>query len=333
MFNKAFLTVLLVSVSCQAQNNNSGTVTSYSAGTTAAVSAANWTVVSGSGNIVFPAVDGNGAVAAQITVNNQPTSVGFIVEYRFPAAMDLRPYDTFSFSAQTSQTHISDYVYLVDAQSRMRWFNLVLRQDLGVQNPVYSINNFAGEHPGFDVSNVVAIRYGQYAMNPGDVLTFGTPTFETGVLDHCDVASNWSLDLVSAGNIVTSADSVNGGKSILANVTATDQGQADIAILGASMGLRWDLSGKQYVSFYFKDLNTTSIHYFLMYDKNRNYREWLFANSDPGNWIKVAADLRDSAYFESAPIDLSNIEQFEVGVFGGPPNATYTFQVDEVAVR
>lgn len=333
LFKKAFFIILLVSALCQAQNSNSGTLTSYSAGTTAPASAANWNVVSGTGNIVFPAVDGNGGVAAQITVSTQPAAIGFIVEYRFPATMDLRPYDTVSFSAQTSQTHISDYVYLVDAQSRMRWFNLVLHQDLGVQNPVYSINNFAGEHPAFDVSSVVAIRYGQFGMNPGDVLTFGTPSFETGVLDHCDVPSNWSLDLVSSGSILTAADSVNGSKSILANVTANNQGQADIAILGAAMGLRWDLSRKQYVSFYFKDLNTTAIHYFLVYDKNRNYREWLFANPDPGNWIKVAADLRDSAYFESGPIDLSNVEQFEVGVFGGPPLATYTFQVDEVAVR
>ena len=99
------------------------------------------------------------------------------------------------------------------------------------------------------------------------------------------------------------------------------------------MGLHWDLSSKQYVSFYFKGQDASSIHYFLIYDKNRNYREWIFANSDPGNWIKVAADLRDSAYFESAPIDLSNVEQFEVGVFGGSPLATYTFQVDEVNMR
>jgi hypothetical protein len=99
------------------------------------------------------------------------------------------------------------------------------------------------------------------------------------------------------------------------------------------MGLRWDLSGKQYVSFYFKDQDASAIHYFLIYDKSRNYREWLFANPDPGNWIKVAGDLRDSSYFESAPIDLSNVEQFEVGVFGGPPLAAYTFRVDEVNVR
>lgn len=333
MLKKILLAILLVSSSLCAQPINSGTVTSYSAGVGLAPSAANWSVVSGTGNIVFPATDANGGIAAQITVNTQPGTVGFIVEYRFPVSMDLRSYDTVSFSAQTSQTHIGDYMYLVDTQSRMRWFNLILHSELEENSPVYSINNFAGEHSGFDVSKVAAIRYGQYGMNPGDVLTFGMPVFETGVLDHCDVASNWSLDLVSSGSISTSPDSVNGSKSIVANITANDQGQADIAILGAAMGLRWDLSGKQYVSFYFKDQDASAIHYFLIYDKSRNYREWLFANPDPGNWIKVAGDLRDSSYFESAPIDLSNVEQFEVGVFGGPPLAAYTFHVDEVNVR
>jgi hypothetical protein len=327
------VTVIFFSLSLQAQTFNSGTVTSYSAGTASTPSAANWSVISGTGNLTFPTTDTNGGAAAQITVTTQPATVAFIVEYDFPVTRDLRPYDTVSFSAQTSQTHIGDFVYLVDTQSRMRWFNLVLRSTLGTQQPVYSINNFAGEHPGFDLSNVKAIRYGQYAMSPGDVLIFGTPIFETGILDHCDVSSNWSLDLVSSGNIVSSTDSVNGSKSVLASVVANDDGQADIAILGAAMGLRWDLSSKQYVSFYFKDQDTSSIHYFLIYDKSRNYREWLFANSDPGNWIRVAADLRDSGYYESGPVDLSNVEQFEVGIFGGPPHAAYTFQVDEVAVR
>ncbi|PYP84295.1 MAG: hypothetical protein DMG65_22840 [Candidatus Angelobacter sp. Gp1-AA117] len=138
--------------------------------------------------------------------------------------------------------------------------------------------------------------------------------------------------MVSSGVITVSSDSVN-GKSILANVTATNEGQADIAILGAASHIYWDLSAKQYIGFDFKDKNATVIHYFLMYDKKRNYREWLFTNPDPGNWIKVSADLRDTSYYESAPIDLSNIEQFEVGVFGGPANAQYTFQIDEVTVR
>jgi hypothetical protein len=333
LLKQTLFAILFLSAPFQAQSINSGTVSSYSAAATAVPSATNWRVISGGGDIVVPATDANGAVTAQITVNTQPDSVGFMVEYRFPVTMDLRAYDTVSFLAQTSQTHIGDFMYLVDTKSRMRWFNLILRSSLGIQTPVYSINNFAGEHSGFDVSSVAAIRYGQYAMSPGDVLNFGTPIFETGILDHCDVASSWFLDLVSSGNIITSPDSVNGSKSILANLVANNEGQADIAILGTAMDIRWDLSKKQYVSFYFKDQNTTSIHYFLIYDKSRNYREWLFANSDPGNWIKVTGDLQDSAYYESGPIDLSNVEQFEVGIFGGPPQGVYTFQVDEVTVR
>lgn len=332
MKHTLLIAVFLLS-SLHAQTFNSGTVTSYSAASTALPSASNWSIVSGAGNILFPATDANGNAAAQITVTTQPDTVGFIVEYRFPAAMDLRLYDTVSFSAQVSQTHIGDFMYLVDTQSRMRWFNLVLRSSAGMQRPVYSINNFVGEHSGFDVSSVKAIRYGQYALKPGDILTLGTPVFETGIVDHCDVSSSWSLDLVSSGTIGTSPDSVNGSKSILATVAANDEGQADIAILGADMGINWDLSNKRYVSFYFKDQDTSAIHYFLIYDKNRNYREWLFANGDPGNWIKVTADLSDSGYFESAPIDLSNVQQFEVGVFGGPPRSPYTFQVDEVTAR
>ena len=46
--------------------------------------------------------------------------------------------------------------------------------------------------------------------------------------------------------------------------------------------------------------------------------------------MRVTANLADS-YFDSAPVDLSHIVYFEVGVFGGNPGATYTFQVDEVA--
>jgi len=100
------------------------------------------------------------------------------------------PPGTVSFTVQTSATHIADYMYLVDTQSRMRWYSLILRDSGCIQQPVYSVTNFTGEHPGFDPSSIIAIRYGQYAMNPGNMLTMCAPVFETGVIDHCEVAGN-----------------------------------------------------------------------------------------------------------------------------------------------
>ncbi len=325
---------LLVPSVLLAQGFNSGTVTSLSSQQSApVVTSQNWRVVSGTGAIQFPVLDANGNSSAQITITTSPTGAGFTVEYALPTLVDLRPFDTVSFPIQTSHTHIGDYMYFVDSTGRLRWYHLILRSEYGIQQPVYSINNFVGEHDGFDISHVSAIRYGQYGMVEGDTLTIGTPIFEVGLIDHCNVSSSWYLDIASSGTITTSQDSIDRSGSILANFTADNNGQADIAILGTATGILWDLSRKKYISFYFKDMNTSVIHYFLIYDKNRNYREWLFTNSDPGNWIKVTGDLSDSSYFESGPVDLSNIQQFEVGVFNGPPHATYILQVDEVTAK
>src|SRR5207248_3871092 len=96
--------------------------------------------------------------------------------------------------------------------------------------------------------------------------------------------------------------------------------------------IQWDWSGKSFASFYFKDSETTASHYFLVYDKNLNYREWVFRNTTPDQWFRVTANLADFSYAQSGPVDLAHVVYWEVGIFGGTPNATYTFQVDEVAV-
>lgn len=292
-----------------------------------------WSILLGSGTAQSGVAGPNGTTVSELTVTSPATNGIFTALYELPAIVDMRMSDNISFVTSAPQTRIGALFYLVDSKGNRRWFPYILRSWLGWQQPVYSLASYTGEDAGFDISSVVALYFEQDGMLPGDIIYVGSIALDAGLVDHCDYPSNWNLDLVSAGTLTTSSDAITGGASVLANVTTIASGQADIAILGSWSGINWNWSRDTYVSFYFKDDNPSFIHYFLLYDSNRNYREWLFTNPDPGQWIKVTGNLTDNSYYESGPVNLGSVQQFEVGLFDGRAYQNVVFQIDEVRVH
>lgn len=308
---------------------NSGTVTTQVV-RAADLDPTRWSIVSGQASADASAANApTGEAVMQFTV----TGDGALrVQATLPSVIDLRPFSSFSFVASTSATRIGDFAYLVDSHGCQRWFNLVLRANRGWQQPLYFIDSYAGQDSCFDVSSVAAVFFQQSGMKSGDRLQLGMPRFEHGVVNHAEVPGPWIID-IGGGTLASSSDAVAGRASVIANLEANGEGQADIAVDARGDGIFWNWSTKSYVTFYYKDDVVDASHYFLVYDANGFYRQWTFRNDTPGQWLKVTADLRDVAYYQSGPVDLSRIVYFEVGVFAGLPGGSYTFQVDEVTVR
>jgi hypothetical protein len=316
-----------------AQGFNSGTVTAHAATQLVSpISGGNWSILYGTGSIQTGVAGPNGTTVTDLTVGNTDQGT-FIAKSDLPQVTDLRMYDTISVVTRINLTRIGGLLYLVDTEGRRRWYSYILRSQLGWQQPTYTLSAYLGEDAGFDLSSVQSLYFSQSGMVQGDVIAIGSIAFDVGLVDHCDYASGWSVDYASSGTISTSSDAITGTGSILADLYATSGGQADVAILGSYSDIIQDWSTKSYVSFYFKDDDPTIIHYFLIYDDNRNYREWLFSNDYAGQWIKVTGDLRDASYFQSGQVDLSKVQQFEVGIFGETPFQHSVFQIDEVAVH
>ena len=289
----------------------------------------NWSLVGGSATVTM-AGGPNGTTVANLNVT---ASGPLTAAYQLPQLTDLRGYDSFDFVAQISNTRIGGLVLLVDSSRRRRWYQLILRAAGGWGQPVYSISNYVNQDPGFDLSHVAAMWFNQGGLVAGDVISIGAISFDVGLVDHADYASEWSQDLTCGGTLSTAWDAAIGPASLLANVQACQGGQVDIAIIALGyLGITWDWSAKTYLSFYYKDTYTSVLHYFLVYDKSGYFREWLFPNNYPGQWMKVTAPLTTGYYLQSGPIDLGNIIQFEVGIFGGPPKQYYTFQINEVTL-
>jgi hypothetical protein len=288
-----------------------------------------WSIIAGSAAVSIS--DGpNGTTVANLKVS-APGSL--TAAYELPQVSDLRGYDSFNFVSEINNTRIGGLVLLVDSSSHRRWYQLILQAAMGWRQPVYSINNYVGEDPAFDLSRVAFIWFNQGALAPGDVISIGAISFDVGLVDHADYASNWVQDWACGGTLSTASDAAVGPASLLANVQACQTGQVDIAINAINyMGITWDWSEKSYISFYYKDTYTSVLHYFLIYDKDRHFREWLFPNNFPGRWMKVTAPLTSGYYLQSGILDLGNVIQFEVGIFGGPPNQNYTFQINEVTL-
>src|SRR5947207_2295834 len=308
--------------------NSNSVTTQPEARPVSRVGANHWTVAYGNaamGLSAFTAPDSSGTMEF---VAQQAGSV--VAQHTLQTVVDTRPYDTFSFWAQASATHVGDFVTLVDSNGRKRWYSLLLWGPRGWQKPTYWIDSYAGQESGFDSSAVAKIRFGQAGQRPADVLRYSAVTFEHNVVSHGDALASWYPDVGSATFSIVRDGAAGSPTSVKAEVVANAHGQADVAINLLPARIVWDWSGKSFLTFYFKDSETTASHYFLIYDKTLNYRQWVFSNPVPGEWMRVTANLADS-YFDSAPVDLSHIVYFEVGVFGGNPGATYTFQVDEVA--
>jgi hypothetical protein len=330
----ATVTILAMASAAQAVPTNSGTVTTEPGNpplTPAAVTA--WKVVLGAGTISPTTVttpDGSSAIQATAT------APGVLqVDNTLTTPLDVRSYDTFSFWTLASATHVGDLAYLVDTLGRRRWYSLVLLSGRGWERPTYWIDSFVGQDAGFNPGAIAKIRLGQSGQAVNDKLSFGPTLFEHNMVNHGDASSSWFVDIGGPGStIATVTDGANGTPtSMKASVVAVN-GQSDVAINLVSPRITWDWSGKSFVSFYYKDNEPTMNHYFLVYDKNIVYRQWIFTNPTPGQWFRVTANLSDASYVQSGPVDLSHIVYFEVGVFGGTAakNATHIFQVDEVSV-
>jgi len=288
-----------------------------------------WSIIAGSATVSIG--DGpNGTTVANLKVA-APGSL--TAAYQLPQVSDLRGYDSFNFVSTISHTRIGGLVLLLDSSSHRRWYDLILQAAMGWRQPVYSINNYLGQDAGFDLSHVASIWFNQGALLAGDVISIGAISFDVGLVDHTTYASNWVQDMTCGGTLSNGPDTVVGPVSLLANVQSCQSGQVDIAINAISyLGITWDWSEKSYISFYYKDTYTSVLHYFLIYDKDRHFREWLFPNNFPGRWMKVTAPLTSGYYLQSGILDLGNVIQFEVGIFGGPPNQNYTFQINEVTL-
>jgi hypothetical protein len=331
--NRLAAIVLLAAGAARAATN-SGTVTTEPGSpplTPSAVTA--WRVNLGSGTIGATAVAApDGSPAIEVTANG----AGVVqVDNSLATPLDIRSYDTFAFWAQASATRTGDLAYLVDTLGRRRWYSLVLQSGRGWQRPTFWIDAFVGQDAGFNPGAIAKIRVGQAGQVVKDTLRFGPTFFEHNTVNHGDAASSWFVD-IGVGNITNVADGANGTPTSIKAVVQAIRGQADIAINLISPRITWDWSGKTFVSFYYKDNEPNMNHYFLIYDRNIVYRQWIFTNPTPGQWFRVNANLSDASYVQSGPLDLSHIVYFEVGVFGGGPTvsqtATHTFQVDEVSV-
>ena len=328
---KAAVVALTVAFATSAEAAfNSGTVTTRQTVPLSTISEANWSVVYGGATQTTSLT---AAPTGEPVMEYEVTTPGSIrIENQFPAPADLRARDCFSMIIGESQTRIGDFTYLIDKNHRRRWFKLNVRAWYGFQQPVYFINSYLGQDAGFDLSSVVAVRFGQAGLQVGDKIWIGAVRFENDLVSHAEVAGPWIVDM-GQGTISASRDAAEGTFSIRADLTANDQGQADIALDARGVKISWNWSKKSFISFKYKNSEERPLHYFLIYDANGWYREWVFTNPHPGQWIDVTADLRDVGYTESGPVDLSKIVYFEVGVFGGTPGGSYSFNVDEVTVH
>jgi hypothetical protein len=332
--NRFATIALLAAASAARAATNSGTVTTEPGTppvTPADVTA--WRVVLGSATIGgTPVVTPDGSTAVQFTMASAGT---LSVDNALAKPLDIRSYDTFAFWARASATHIGDLVYLIDTLGRRRWYSLILQAQRTWQRPTFWIDSFVGQDLNFNPAAIARIRLGQAGQAAKDTLAFGPTLFEHNVVNHGDAAASWFVDIGGPGSTITSvADGANGTPTSVKAVVTAVNGQADIAINLISPRITWDWSGKSFVSFYYKDNEPTMNHYFLIYDKNIVYRQWIFTNPTPGQWFRVNANLSDASYVQSGPVDLSHVVYFEVGVFGGTAakTATHTFQVDEVSV-
>lgn len=254
----------------------------------------------------------------------------------------LQDYSSFSFWIRTTSTRTSQFVFLVDNKGARRWFPLTLKAEWGWQRQTYLLSSFTGQDVDFDLLHITAIRFHQADMVAGDKLFIGRAEFEPGAgafLDRGESALSWYVDIGGEGStLTTSFDSVAGKFSVLAILTGRGgtYSQVDIATRTVAKGVKWDLSRKKYLSFYYKDSEGLASHYCLVYDSAGFYRQWVFDNSQHiGEWVLVTVELDDTSYVESGSVNLSQIVMFEVGIFGLPVGDTsiHVFQVDEVVAH
>ncbi|WP_147297946.1 hypothetical protein [Trinickia dinghuensis] len=177
-------------------------------------------------------------------------------------------------------------------------------------------------------------------------------------------ASQWVADLTGgcgAGNVCIGP--VAATSQIGPAVQFAFYPSPSIAQVDASVGIYnpnpsspvpndWDLTSYNKITFYYRDQNTSSVvngnsslsHYFLIYDNNKCYREWVInlANTDgtpapnsptiqAGVWYQITGSFTDpqGAFIiqggnavngvscASQPLNYQHIVYFETGIFSG----------------
>src|SRR5438105_545528 len=171
--------ICLLSLGGNAALPNSSSVTvELDAAPISPIDADAWIVLRGNSNIsVASVLAPDGSFTREFTAQ-APGSV--MVQNTLRNPIDLRTYDSFSFWARASTTRIGDFVYLIDAAGRKRWYSLLLWSQRGWQKPSYWLDAFVGQDTGFDPSSVTRLRFAQAGQVPGDRLWFGPVIFEHG---------------------------------------------------------------------------------------------------------------------------------------------------------
>jgi hypothetical protein len=295
---------------------------------------AQWSLLAGYANISLSAQtspDSSPVVEVDVT-----QTAGISVQNQLVAPFDLRSYDSFAFWIRASATRSPNFVYLVDTNGARHWYALYLQASQGWVQQEYWITSYVNQDVGFNLSQVAAVMFNQAGELVGDKIWIGATEFEHNSVNHAEAAGNWLFDVPGdiGDSIKAVTDAAVGSFSVEATGNASSWGQMDIATSQPVTGATWNWTQKTYLTFYYKDSYSNVSHYAAIYDKNGNYREWVFQNNSPGQWIKITVALADNGYFAYAspgPPDLSNLTSFELGIFGGVGNSQYTFQVDELS--
>lgn len=327
-----------------------------------------WNMYYGSAT-VFESIVANAPDGTSVMQTTASAPGGILVQQQFPEALDVTRYDNFNFFIAASTSRIGDFVYLVDANHRRRWFPLILRSQDGWRQPVYSVNKYTNQDSGFDATHVTAVRFGQSGQMPGDNIWIGQIAFT----DDMPINSySWYQDVGSAQfELVT--DSIAGQNALEAILVANAPSaprQVDIASNGLISGIHWDWSNKKYVIFTFKNVLPEGAHQYFYWgtvcsltepiansaacsctattcsingaaagycDSTtcRSYREYIFdsPSSLSGQWENVSASLQDASANTVGEPALDDVNWFEVGIFDGPANAQYSFEIGPVTVH
>ncbi|MEA9997032.1 hypothetical protein QN382_22455 [Pseudomonas sp. 10B1] len=188
------------------------------------------------------------------------------------------------------------------------------------------------------------------------------PTIGETIAASAALPGRWVVDIggpCSYGACIVQSPSSESVVGSSVEFLITPNGQT--AQVDASVGIRnnasgtpnsWDLSKYSGITFYYKDYNgqysyngkSALSHYFLMYDNNSCYREWVInlVNSDGSPtsgsptiaasiWYQISGSFqtpqgsyviqggipKNGVPCNSVPLDFSNITYFETGIFGG----------------
>lgn len=150
-------------------------------------------------------------------------------------------------------------------------------------------------------------------------------------LIDCDSPTNWRIWGCGRGNgtvTVDLTDRKQGVASIKATITSGEGGTHGIIY---DLERTWDLTDKEYISFWFKH-DTANLHNYniKIQDADGNWNNYYFKYINADTWMKVMFPLRKPNEISPSPPDLSKIAKVGIDVWTRHPNTTYTFRVDYI---